>query len=99
MVNKRFSEFVLLHSEVHCAGWLPANSRQLQKRFPSIRLPKLPPKVWFGSMSKSVVESRKQSLQDYMDDLLHRPEISACEDMQSFLAAKQNVGSGSLRVA
>ena len=46
-ISKRYSEFEAFNSK-------------LRDRFPMLALPKLPGKVWFGSMSQGVVEHRKQ---------------------------------------
>ena len=46
-LSKRYSEFEAFNSK-------------LRDRFPMLALPKLPGKVWFGSMSQGVVEHRKQ---------------------------------------
>ena len=49
-VAKRYSNFEAFNSK-------------LRDRFPMLALPKLPGKVWFGSMSQGVVEHRKQVVQ------------------------------------
>jgi len=46
-LSKRYSEFEAFNST-------------LRDRFPMLALPKLPGKVWFGSMSQGVIEHRKQ---------------------------------------
>jgi hypothetical protein len=46
-ISKRYSDFEAFNSK-------------LRDRFPMLALPKLPGKVWFGSMSQGVVEHRKQ---------------------------------------
>ncbi len=46
-LSKRYSDFEAFNSK-------------LRDRFPMLALPKLPGKVWFGSMSQGVVEHRKQ---------------------------------------
>jgi hypothetical protein len=49
-LSKRYSDFEAFNSKV-------------RDRFPMLALPKLPGKVWFGSMSQGVVEHRKQVVQ------------------------------------
>lgn len=76
-LSKRYSDFEAFNSK-------------LRDRFPMLALPKLPGKVWFGSMSQGVVEHRKQALQDYMLELTDRSDVCTCADTLRFLNADEH---------
>jgi hypothetical protein len=68
--SENFNSYTAYHLKVSSAGitWqlvkrysdFEAFNSTLRDRFPMLALPRLPGKVWFGSMSQAVVEHRKQ---------------------------------------
>lgn len=66
--------------------------RKLRKFLPAVTMPSLPPKsYWRSSSNPSVVEQRKQQLQDYLRALLGMNQIWARNDFVLFLNDESNI--------
>lgn len=79
MVKRRYKDFDYL-------------DRKLRKFLPAVTMPSLPPKsYWRSSNNPSIVEQRKQQLQDYLRALLGMNQIWARNDFVLFLNDESNI--------
>jgi len=78
----RYSTFRLLHDAV-------------KRRFPSARLPKLPPKKLVGNASEEFLDKRRVELANYLQELLSVPAIRSSEEVFRILELSSPIGSGS----
>jgi WD40 repeat protein len=76
ILNKRFSEFATLHE-------------LLRKRLPSV--PDLPAKSVVRQFSSDYLESRKQMIQSYLNDLTNRRDVLNCPETWAFFGLADNV--------
>lgn len=79
LVKRRYKDFDYL-------------DRKLRKFLPAVTMPSLPPKsYWRSSNNPSIVEQRKQQLQDYLRSLLGMNQIWARNDLVLFLNDDSNI--------
>lgn len=72
-VARRFRDFCYL-------------DKQLRKNFPKLKIPTLPPKQYlFSSTSASVVDERRNQLENYLKTLIHISSIWSRNDLALFL--------------
>ncbi len=64
---------------------------QVKRRFPSIRLPKLPPKKLMGNASEEFLEKRRAELETYLGELLSVPIIRASEEVSRTLELSSTI--------
>ncbi|ELR18567.1 RhoGEF domain containing protein [Acanthamoeba castellanii str. Neff] len=79
----RYSTFRQLHDAV-------------KRRFPSIRLPKLPPKKLMGNASEEFLEKRRAELETYLSELLSVPIIRASEEVSRTLELSSTIDVATL---
>jgi hypothetical protein len=76
-IERRFSDFYHL-------------DQQLRKNNPGIEFPPLPPKKLFGSSTSKVVDSRKETLESYLQKIVRISKIWNRSDIVQFLDNDNN---------
>jgi len=82
IVEHRYSDFESFSSQVQQQYQQSSAAASSLSNSP---FPSLPPKTWFHSVDPSFLQSRQQSLQQFLNDLLQRREICRTPAVRSFL--------------
>lgn len=77
VVGRRYSEFYALH-------------RQLHEKYPTVRMVDFPRKRAILKLQKTFVESRRISLERYLQQLIKNPDICKSSELRAFLS-QQNI--------
>lgn len=72
---------------------------QVKRRFPSIRLPKLPPKKLMGNDKGEFLDRRRNELELYLRELLSVPLIRASEEVRRVLELSSRIDPSATPVA
>jgi hypothetical protein len=65
-------------------------SVQLKKKFPHLKFVSLPKKHLLGNMGSEIVSSRRVMLENFLEDLLMKPEVRASSELIIFLQPSDN---------
>jgi len=76
-VQRRFSQFVMLHTV-------------LSRRLPGIVLPPLPEKQYAGRFSEDFVEARRGDLERYLNKIVRHPVVRYAEILTFFLGCESD---------
>lgn len=76
-VQRRFSQFVMLHTV-------------LSRRLPGIVLPPLPEKQYAGRFSEDFVEARRGDLERYLNKVVRHPVVRYAEILMFFLGCESD---------
>eukprot|EP01102_Stenamoeba_stenopodia_P004102 TRINITY_DN1427_c0_g1_i3.p1 TRINITY_DN1427_c0_g1~~TRINITY_DN1427_c0_g1_i3.p1 ORF type:complete len:634 (-),score=150.70 TRINITY_DN1427_c0_g1_i3:88-1989(-) len=83
-VIRRYRQFFALH-------------RELNHVVKTVKLPPFPPKKWFGNTKPNFVATRRQALEAYLKEVVHRTDTSQCHFLRSFLDPKDKPAAVSLK--
>ena len=76
-VQRRFSQFVMLHTV-------------LSRRLPGVVLPPLPEKQYAGRFSEDFVEARRGDLERYLNKIVRHPVVRYAEILTFFLGCESD---------